>query len=188
METASATIGAATRKRSWKKRLGHELREYAITALYLYVWLAALLFYKTALLRAEGVAALPLGLAAGKALILGKFVLLGESAGVGSRLGARTLLHRIAWRTLSLLLLVVVLTVLEEFVVGWAHGRSAAQTQAEFETRSVLEMAAKCLLMLLVLVPFVVAKQVSLALGPGELRRTLLSRETRPAAQTRDTA
>jgi hypothetical protein len=40
-------------------------------------------------------------------------------------------------------------------------------------------MAAKCLLMLLVLVPFIVAKQVSLALGPGVLRRLLFGAEAR---------
>ena len=177
METASAPNGASTGKRGWKERLLHELREYAITAAYLYVWLLALLLYKTALLREEGLAFLPLGLAAGKALILGKFVLLGEKVEVGSRLGARTLLHRIAWRVLSLLLLLIALTVLEEFVVGWVHGRSAAQTLAEFETHSVLETAAKCLLLLLVLVPFIVAKQASLALGPGRLRGMLLSAE-----------
>ena len=172
----TAREGESTAKRSLKERLGGELRAYALTTVYLYVWLGALLLYRTALLREEGVAALPLGLAAGKALILGKFVLLGESAGVGSRLGARTLWQRIAWRALSLLLLLAALTVLEEFVAGWVHGRSAAQTLAEFETHSVLEGVATCLLMLLVLVPFVAAKQLSLAVGPGGLRRLLLQR------------
>jgi hypothetical protein len=175
MQTA-APKGESTGKHDLKERLGGELRAYAITTVYLYVWLGALLLYRTALLREEGIAALPLGIAAGKALILGKFVLLGEAAGVGTRVGAPTLSHRIVWRSLSLLLLLAALTVLEEFVVGWVHGRSAAETLAEFETHSVLELAATGLLMLLVLVPFVAAKHVSLALGPGGLRRVLLQR------------
>lgn len=159
-----------------RDRLSRELRAYLIIAAYLYVWLVALRLYETALLREQGVAALPLGLEVGKALILGKFVLLGEAAGVGSRVRARTLAERIAWRALALVVLLVVLSGLEELVVGWVHGRSAAQTIAALETRPMLELASECLLMLLVLVPFVAVKQVSLALGPGVLRRLLFER------------
>ena len=48
----------------------------------------AIVLFKMAVLRDAGVAYLPLGLAAAKALILGKFVLIGEAAHVGSRPGA----------------------------------------------------------------------------------------------------
>ena len=158
-----------------KERIREEMRAYAITALYLYVWLAALLLYKSTLLREEGLAAVPLGLAAGKALVLGKFVLLGEAAGAGTRLGASSLLHRIAWRSLALVLLLVVLTLVEELVVGWVHGRPAAETRAGLAARAP-ELGASGVLMLLVLVPFVAVKQLSLALGPGGLRGVLLQR------------
>ena len=175
-------------KRDVKERVYSELREYAITSLYLYVWLVALGLYKTALLREEGVSFLPFGVAAGKALILGKFVLLGESAGIGSRLGTRTLLQRIVWKSLALFLLLIVLSVLEEFVLGWAHGRSSAQILAEYEAHSILELGAKCLLLLLVLVPFVATQQISLALGPGVLRRMVFTAENRAAARGRESA
>jgi hypothetical protein len=158
------------------ERLRTELRAYAVCVVYLYVWFAAVLLYKTALLRETGGSYLPLGLALGKALILGKFVLLGESAGLGSRLDARTLLHRIVQNVLLFLLLLAALTVLEEFVVGWVHGHSAAHTLSEFEARSFLQIGAICLLMLLVLVPFIGVKELSRTLGPGELRRMLLGR------------
>ena len=46
-----------------------------------------------------------------------------------------------------------------------------------------------CLLMLFVLVPFVATKQISLALGPGVLRRMLFTAEERAAApERRDSA
>lgn len=166
-----------------KERVREEMRVYALTALYLWVWLAVLLLYKGALLRGEGLAAVPLGFAAAKALILGKFVLLGEAAGAGTRVGARTLAHRIAYRSLSLLVVLVVLTAVEELVRGWIHGRLAAETLAEVLT---LEHAASMGLMLLVLVPFVAAKQVSLALAPGVLRRLLFGSEARPGAAGRE--
>jgi hypothetical protein len=168
----------AGREAGVKARVAAELRAYLFTSAYLFVWLAALLLYRDALLREAGLAALPFGLAAGKALVLGKFVLLGESLGAGSRVGARTLVHRIAYRALALLLVLLGLTLVEELVVGWLHGRSSGQTLAEAFGDAWREHAAGALLMLLVLVPFVAAKQVSLTLGPGGIRE-LLSTDTR---------
>jgi hypothetical protein len=158
---------------SASERLRKELREYAIVFLYLYVCLGALLLFKAALLREEGVNSLHFGLALGKALILGKFMLLGEAARLGARVRSLTLLELIVRKVLLFLMLLVALSVLEAFVVGWVHDRSSAQTLAEFESRSFLELAATCLLMLLVLVPFIATKEVGRALGPGGLRRVL---------------
>jgi hypothetical protein len=159
-------------RRDLKEHARHELREYAITAAYLFVWLSALLLYEDAIRGEEGLAALPIGVAATKALILGKFVLLGQTFGAGTRVAAPTLVHRIAWRSLALLIVLAVLLVIEEFVVGLLHGHKAAEVLAELTAQSP-EHAARALLMLLMLVPFVAAKQISLALGPGELRRLL---------------
>jgi hypothetical protein len=158
---------------SASERLRTELREYAIVFLYLYVCLGALLLFKAALLREEGVNSLHFGLALGKALILGKFMLLGEAARLGARTRARTLLQLIVRKALLFLVLLAALSVGEELVVGWVHGRSSAQTLADYENRSFLELAATCLLMLLVLVPFIATKEVGRALGPGGLRRVL---------------
>ncbi|MEN8159684.1 MAG: hypothetical protein ABFS41_06420 [Myxococcota bacterium] len=159
-----------------KARIGHEMREYAITSLYLFVWLLALLLYENALRGEHGLAALPFGVAVAKALVLGKFVLLGQALGAGTHLAARTLAHRIAWRSLGLLLVVLVLKVIEEVVVGLVNGDTATKALAELTSRP-LELGAGALLMLLVLVPFVAFKQLSLALGPGRLRSLLLSPE-----------
>lgn len=158
------------------ERLRTELRAYAVTFLYLYVCLAALLLFKTAVLREAGVAYAPFGIAAVKALILGKFVLLGEGAGLGSHRAERTLLHSIVRKTVLFLVLLVALSVVEELVVGRVHGRSFAQTLAEYASRSGLEILATCLLMLLVLVPLMAVQEVGRALGPGRLRSLLLDR------------
>jgi len=162
------------------QRLRHELRQYAITVAYLYVWFGALLLYKTALLREHAIGFLPFGLAAGKALILGKFVLIGESARLGSRGRARTLLHLIVRKICLFLLLLVALTVVEELIVGRVHGRSFAQTLAGYGSRSLLELGSTCLLVLLVLAPFIATKEVSRALGPGALRRVLFGAPAGP--------
>ena len=155
-----------------KARLREELHKYLVVSGYLYVCFVAIVLFKMAVLRDAGVAYLPLGLAAAKALILGKFVLIGEAVHVGSRVGARTVLQRIVRRVVLLFALLIVLVVVEELVVGWIHGHPLAQTLAEYRHR-LPEVLAMLLLLLLILVPLVAAMEVSRAMGPGALRDVL---------------
>jgi hypothetical protein len=166
---------ATGREASIGQRLQHELRNYLVVSAYLFVCFAAILFYKAAILSEAGQSFAPLGLAAGKALILGKFLLLGEAAGVGTRVGARSVLQRIAIRALFFLALLVALTLVEEIVVGLVHGESLAGALAALGERPLPELLASILLMLLVLLPLAAVTEISRALGPGGLRRLLLS-------------
>lgn len=145
---------------SLKERAREELRNYAFVAAYLYVCFGAILFYKTALLREEGVAFLPHGLAAIKALILGKFILIGEAVGVGSRVQPNSLVPAIVTRSALFFLLLIVLSVVEELVVGKMHGRSLAETVAELRQHAGLEMLATSVLVLLILVPLIAFKEL----------------------------
>lgn len=165
-----------------RSRLVEELRKYAFVSAYLYVCFGALLMYKAALLDAAGQHTVHAGTALVKALILGKFLLLGDVAGVGMRLPAATLRTRIAWRTGLLFLLLVVLTFVEEVVAGALHHRVAA-TLAEWRNRSMLEFAAEWLLLLLVLLPLVVVTEVRRTLGVDALRTLLGRRPGGPPGQ-----
>ena len=73
-----------------------EMRTYAIISLYLWVCFSALLLYKTAVLSADNVQLLPIGTAVVKALILGKFMLIGKAIKVGARIESDGLLYKIA--------------------------------------------------------------------------------------------
>jgi hypothetical protein len=167
-----------------KERLREELERYLAVSAYLFVCFCSLLFLKAAALEQQGIEAVPLGLAAGKALILGKFILLGEAAGVGTRAQARTLLQVIWRKTILFMLLLVVLTVIEELLVGRVHGRAFAQTLAELASHKWPEVAARCVVLLLVLLPLMTITEISNALGHGTLRRALLG----PAAPARSQA
>jgi hypothetical protein len=162
--------------RHLKERLREELRKYLIVSVYLYICFVAILLYKASLLSEEGLHYLPFGLAAAKALIIGKFLLIGESVGVGSRIAVPTLLHRIAYRVMLLFILVVALSIAEELVVGWLHHHSVAQTIDELRQKYLPEKLATWLLILLILIPLVAFAEISRALGPGALGRLLKSR------------
>jgi hypothetical protein len=155
-----------------KARLREELHKYLIVSGYLYVCFLAIVLFKIAVLRDAGIAYLPLGFAAAKALILGKFVLIGEAAHVGSRVGARTVLQRVVRRVVLLFALLIVLVVVEELLVGWFHGQPVAQTLAEYRHRLPEVLA---MLLLLILVPLVAVTEVGRAMGPGALRDLFLA-------------
>jgi len=157
-----------------KARLREELHKYLVVSGYLYVCFVAIVLFKMAVLRDAGIAYLPLGFAAAKALILGKFLLIGEVAHVGSRVGARTVLQRIVRRVALLFAMLIVLVVIEELLVGWFHGHSPAQTLAEYGHR-LPEVLAMQLLLLLILVPLIAVIEVNRAMGPGALRDLLRS-------------
>jgi hypothetical protein len=156
-----------------KERLRAELRTYALVASYLWVCFSAVVFYKVAVLRGEGVHILPFGFAVGKALILGKFLLIGEAIAIGERYRARTVMRDIPIKVAVLFLFLVALTLVEELLVGYFKGHGFGETLAELRRREPLELLAECLLLILILVPLVTVKELSRILGPGVLGRML---------------
>ena len=154
------------------ERLREELQRYLAISAYLFLAFCALLFLRSELLGRSESALLLLGLAAGKALILGKFILIGEAARIGTRIRARTLLQLIAIRSVLFLLLLVVLTIVEEIIVGRFHGRSVAEVMGEFSARSA-EITVRCVVMLMLLLPFVTMTEMDRVLGRGTLLRLL---------------
>jgi hypothetical protein len=156
-----------------KSRLREELLDYARVSAYLYVCFGALLLYKSAILQGAGVHYVPLGVALVKALVLGKFILLGSMVGRNTQGRAPTLLHRVAVRSLLLLVFLAALTVAEEVLVGFVHGHPPATTLDELLGPRLPEIAASLLLLLLVLIPLVMSTELTRALGHVTLWRLL---------------
>ena len=170
----------STNANSIGQRLKHEIREYLIISLYLWVCFSTLLFYESAILQAENVKLGLLGSAAFKALILGKFILIGQAINIGGRINPGMLLQRIAWKSVAMLLLLSVFKMIEELVVGMTHGHSATQVITEFMARGWMQNIAPGVVMLLVLIPLIAYEELDKALGKGSLRRMLFERRQEP--------
>ncbi len=178
-ETAVATETQA--KPRLRQRAEHELKELAIISAYLYVTLGAVILMKTAVLHTEGIAFAPYGVAIVKAVVLGKFVLLGNLAHVGGRDISGPLIWPTLRRALAFLVLLVILIIVEEAVVGLFHHQSIAASLGELFGAKLQETLAGCLIMLLVLIPFFAFRVLSEALGEGRLERMFfVSRESAP--------
>lgn len=160
-------------KRSIGSHLMEEVRAYIAISLYLWVCFGTILLYETSVLHADGVEILPLGNALIKALILGKVLVMGRAINVGGGLMRKVLLHRILFKSLAMLLLLLVFTAVEELIVGFVHGEAASYIVAEFIARSWLQNLAPSVMMLLVLVPMITFGEIDRVLGKGSLKRLL---------------
>ena len=84
---------------------------------------------KTAVLRTAGTEVAPWGLAIVKALVLAKFILIGDAMKIGEG-HTGPLIWPTLHKAVGFLLLLVILTIIEEAVVGLFHHRSISESLA----------------------------------------------------------
>jgi hypothetical protein len=159
--TAKATLG---------QRAVHEFKELAILTAYLYVTLGAVILMKAAVLHTAGVSFAPWGIAIVKALVLAKFMLIGRAV-IGRRFSSRPLIWPTLHKSFAFLVLLIVLTVIEEVVVGLFHHQSVAASLGELTGAKLYETLASYIIMLLVLIPYIAWGVLDEALGEGRLAR-----------------
>lgn len=158
---------------SLRSRITEELWRYFYISLYLFVCFAVLMIYEASQAGTSTADTLRLGLALVKALILGKFILIGDALKPGTRVGAPTLLHRVTWRTLGMIVVLIVFKFLEELIVGLFHGEEIAAIFARLQSLSWLNVVGPILMMTLILIPLMIAVEIDRALGDGGLKALL---------------
>lgn len=159
-----------------KERAKEELRKYLLVSVYLWVCFAVITLYRDAMLEAEAFSWVPLGLAVVQALVIGKFILIGDAFKAGHKSTEHPLLHRILWRSAAMLLVLVVFKVLEEVVVALVHGTPVASLIDEITGRPLWVTLAPVLLMLLILLPMTAAAEMQRTIGSERFREFLLGR------------
>jgi hypothetical protein len=167
--------GHSEAKMPLKKRAAHELREFCVVAAYLLVCFMALAYLKAAILRAHGIPFAPFGFAVVKALICAKFVLILNVFHVGDRFKARALIWPTLYKSLTFLVLLLVLNALEEVLVGLLHHRSIADLLAEVGGGSFDQLIATSVIGFLILVPFFAFRTLGEVVGEQNLVRVFLS-------------
>lgn len=160
-----------------KSRLGTELKRYAVVSLYLFICFSVVMIYDASQSPGKAATLLPFGLALGKALVMGKFILIGEALKPGTRIHAPTLMHRVLWRTVGMIVVLVILKVVEELIIGLVHGKDIAAILGALVHPSWLSLLGPVLLMLLIVVPLMMATELDRALGDAALKNLLRGRE-----------
>lgn len=154
-------------------KFGSEIKRYLFISLYLFICFSILMLYEKSQGAEQSVSIVNFGLAAGKALLLGKFILIGEVIRTGMRVSVPTLVHRIAWRSIAMLIVLLIFKVFEELIIGWVHSVSVAELLTEFSEMSWLSLLAPPLVMLMILIPMIAFIELSHALGEERLKELL---------------
>jgi hypothetical protein len=158
-------------KATLPQRAMHELKEFVFLSLYLYIAIGAVILMKTAVLHAQGVEFTPWGIAIAKAVVLAKFMLLGSAMKIGERATSSPLIWPTLYRAFAFLVLLIIMTIIEEAVVGLFRHRSIAASLGELVGLRLEETIAGFLIMLLVLIPYFAFRVLDEALGEGKLAR-----------------
>jgi hypothetical protein len=151
-----------------------ELKELAVITAYLFVVFAALLFYKSAILQARGIDWAPWSFALVKALFAAKFILVGRALHLGERHRSEPLIWPVLYKSLIFLVFVIVLTVIEDVVVGFIHGQEFASSIAEIGGGTLSQMIATIVLLFLVLLPLFIYGALDEVMGQKALLRIFL--------------
>ena len=175
-EAAQALETSPPRPETLVHRARHEAVQYLAISTYLAICFGALLFYKAAILESYGISFTRAGLALVKALILGKFVLVLESLKLGRGKLESVLAGDVLKKAVLFTLFLIPLTVIEEVIAGYFHGKDAEQAVSSMAGGTLPQAAATVILMVLIFVPYFAYREIAAKLGQAALSKLLFSR------------
>jgi multidrug transporter EmrE-like cation transporter len=146
--------GPAKSTASFRQKALREFKEMAGLSLYLYICLGAVVLLKAAILQDVGVHFAIWGIAAVKALLLAKFMLLGRALQLGRKFRDRPLIRPILFHALIFLILLLGLSTIEEILVGTIQDRPLSDSLTHIVGPTVFEALSICLVLFLILIPY----------------------------------
>lgn len=166
----------ANSETSLGKRVTGELREFAIIATYLYVCFTALAFLKASILHDEGIQFAPWAFAAIKAAVYAKFILVGRALHLGEGFRNYPLIVPTLYRSITFVVFVTVLTIIEEITVGYLHGRTIMDSLSEMGGGMRDQRIATILVLLLIFIPYFAFRSLGDIIGDRVLVRLYFER------------
>jgi hypothetical protein len=172
LQRMAATVNQSSRA----ERLKHGFLHLAIVTFYLYVCFGVIIVYKAAVLKSYNIEFAPWGLGFIKALVVAKFIEIGELLHLGKRLPGLPLAWYLGCKVALFAAFIVALSFLEEGVVALLHGRSLLEGFSEFAKMGWLLILSECALLCLILTPLLGLGAINDALPEGQLRRMFFGR------------
>lgn len=170
LQIMEADVGTSSAD-SIGNKINTELREFAILAIYLYICFTALAYLKASILHDQGVDFAPWAFAAIKALVSAKFMLVGRALHVGEGLKKYPLIVPTLYKSVAFLVLVSVLTIIEEVSIAYLHGRSIANAFAEIGGGTRDQRVATSIILLLIFIPYFAFRSLGDIIGDKILMR-----------------
>ena len=153
------------------KKVGHELREYAVNAVYLALVFATITTYRRLLLAAYDIHYSDYWIPLIEALILGKVISIGGMFRLGRSLEDKPLIYPTLYKTVAFTLLVAVFKAVEQVIKALIAGEDIAAGIAEFAASGWEVVLANGLILFVALIPFFAVKELGQVLGRDRIGR-----------------
>jgi hypothetical protein len=165
-------------KPGWKKRALDELRKLSISIVYIWALLSVFTLHREIILAKYHINySAKFGFAFINAVILAKFMWLGEILHAGKQVAGKALLYSTLWNSALFAVILMVCHLVEEASVKAWHGQSFATSFSE-TVADPRDVFATMLFMFVALIPFFFAKGLIEILGKDEIKRLLLKPRT----------
>lgn len=152
-----------------KQRAYHELKEFVVTALYLWVVFGLLLVYKSVILNQEHISYLAHGVALINALVLAKFVLIARAFRLGDQANDAPLIYPTLLKSALFSIVLASCKILEDVAVGFFHGKSFSQSIGDLGGGTWKGILTLTVLMFVFLIPFFAFSELQRVLGERKL-------------------
>lgn len=157
-------------KQILKRRVTHELEQFAILTTYLAFFFCTLSTYSMLLLNKLHISYFAYGTALINALLTAKVILIGEALNAGKKFEGKALLYSAAWKAFVFGWLVFALHLLEEMIKFLIHRKNVVEALHEIRLDDLL---MRTIVIMLTFVPLFVFREMRRVMGEERLRKLL---------------
>ena len=159
----------ATSTKTLKEKVYHEMKEYAVISLYLWMIFSLFLMYKSVILAEEHISLASKSFALINALALGKIVLIARALHLGEGAEEAPLIYPTLLKSALFSIALAIFKILEAAAVGWYRKQSFQQSIMEIGGGTWKGILTLTLLLFVVLIPFFGFEELQKVLGAGKL-------------------
>jgi hypothetical protein len=152
-----------------KEKAYHELKEFLLMALYLWIVFGLFTIYKYIILAEHHIDFVSHGLALINALALAKVMLIAKALHLGERANDAPLIYPTLLKSALFCLVLACFKILEETAIGLYYGKSFLQSIANLGGGTWQGMLCLTILLFVVLIPFFGFSELRRVLGEGKL-------------------
>ena len=163
-----------TRGEALKQKAHHELKEFFIIVLYLWVVFGLFLVYKSVILDEEHISYVAHGVALINALVLGKFVLIARAFHLGDTSEKAPLIYPTLLKSALFSIVLAICKLLEDAAVGFYHKKSIPQSIGDLGGGTLKGILTLTVLLFVLLIPFSAFGELQRVLGEGRLAHLFL--------------
>src|SRR5271156_3239139 len=171
-----AAVASPDVARSLKAKAVDEFRRFFVLFLYLWILFGVFVLNQGVVMREHGINFPMLGVAFINAVVFAKIMMLFEIFDPGRWLRARPLIYPILYETLLLTLLFLVAHVLEKTIEGLVRGKTIADSLPGIGGGGLLGLLSVAVILFVALIPFFGLRNLSLAMGEGQLYARIFGR------------